>query len=202
MKDVAAYVRVSTNDQTTGLQRDAIGRYVAGNDLVAWYEDQASGAARSRPMLDRLMADVRAGRVAQVVVYKFDRFARSTQHLLEALEEFRKRGVTFTSLTEGIDTSTAIGRMVYTFLAAIAEFERELIRERVQAGVAAAKRRGTKFGRPKAIVNDVVLGLLHAKGASVADMARRLGVSRSTIRNRLGLQGGENSPPRSETSTT
>jgi DNA invertase Pin-like site-specific DNA recombinase len=186
----AAYLRVSTLDQTVAAQRQAIAQMgVVLNRDLTWYEDIASGVTRERdrPGLARLMADVRAGAVRQVVVWKFDRFARSVQHLLDALEEFRTRGVIFTSLTEGIDTSTAVGRMVYTFLAAIAEFERGLIRERIGAGIVAAKKRGVRFGRPRLTVGTGTVELLKDRGFKITEIAHRLGIARATVRERLAL---------------
>jgi DNA invertase Pin-like site-specific DNA recombinase len=192
----AAYLRVSTLDQTVAAQRTAI--QVAGQTLnrdLTWYEDAASGAKRDRPGLARLMADVRAGAVRQVIVWKFDRFARSVQHLLDALEEFRARNVIFTSLTEGIDTATPVGRMVYTFLAAIAEFERALIRERVGAGIAAAQKRGVRFGRPRLTVGSGSVELLREQGFSITAIADRLGIARATVRDRLARAAQEKGEP-------
>lgn len=190
---IAAYLRVSTDEQTTRLQRDAIAGFIARR-AHRLYEDKASGATRTRPGLAQLMTDVRAGHVRHVVVWRFDRFARSTQHLLEALEEFRSRGVAFTSLTEGIDTGTAVGRMVYTFLAAIAEFERELIRERIVAGIAAARAEGTVLGRPRLEVSQEDCVRLAAEGLDVAEIAHQLDCSRATVRARL--RGSKYARPR------
>src|SRR6201987_2587011 len=114
-----------------------------------------SGAKDKRPALDRLMADARRGRFDAVLVYRFDRFARSVTHLLRALEEFSSLGVDFVSLSEAIDTSTPLGKMVFTVLGAVAELERNIIRERVIAGQKAAKRRGVRFGRPEVEVDTV-----------------------------------------------
>lgn len=190
---LAAYTRVSTADQDAALQRDAIARY-APTTPITWYADVASGAMPSRPALDRLMRDVRAGKVAHVVVYKFDRFARSTRHLLAALEEFRSRGVAFTSLTEGLDTTTAMGRLVFTFLAAIAEFERELIRERVVAGLDAARRRGVRLG-PRPVPIDLELARLYlGDGLTMAEVARRLKVKRPTLIDHLAAAVGKPRP--------
>lgn len=145
----ALYARCSTVHQDVGLQLDALRRLAEtrGWSPVEVYVDEGvSGAKDSRPALDRMMADARAGKLDVVAVWKFDRFARSTAHLLSALDDFRRAGVHFVSVTEAIDTGTAVGRMVYTLLACVAEFERALITERVAAGVARAMANGRRVG--------------------------------------------------------
>lgn len=184
-KRVALYARVSTlKGQSTDLQLDALRALCAQRQwtLAAEYVDHGvSGSKTSRPALDRMMQDVHAGKVDVVAVWKFDRFARSQQHLVTALNDFRVRGVEFVSVQEGIDTSTIAGRMVYGVIASMAEFERELIRERVVAGLAAAKRRGRKGGRPRVRV-DIGRALeLHAKGFSVRATASELGIGVATL---------------------
>ena len=123
-------------------------------EITGEYVDQGiRGAREQRPSLDRLLADCRKRRVDAVVVYRYDRFARSLRQLVNALEEFRILGVDFISLHEGVDTSTLNGRLVFGIFASIAEFERELIRDRVRSGIAAAKARGKRLGRPKATLD-------------------------------------------------
>ena len=112
-----------------------------------------SGAKEKRPELSRLMADAHRRKFDAVIVWKFDRFARSVSHLLRALETFKALGIEFVSLTEGVDTSTPTGRMIFTVLGAVAELERSLIAERVRAGLRNAKAKGKRLGRPKKAVD-------------------------------------------------
>jgi DNA invertase Pin-like site-specific DNA recombinase len=146
--------RISTGDHNPDLQRQELPEYCQrrGWHLVETYEDHISGGKDRRPSLDRLMADARRRKFDVVVVWHFDRFARSTSHLLRALEEFYSLGIDFVPMTESIDTSTPAGKMVFTVLAAIAELERSIIKERAIAGQRAAKRRGVRFGRPNVSV--------------------------------------------------
>lgn len=146
----AVYARVSTTDQNPDLQLTELGRYVSerGFELVGQYVDQGvSGTKKSRPELDRLMADARAGKIDVLVVWKFDRFARSLAHLVNSLAEFQQLGVDFISLKDGQDTTTPQGKLMFHVTAAFAEFERGLIVERVRAGMKAAKARGVHCGR-------------------------------------------------------
>lgn len=191
----AAYVRISTDDdekQNPDLQRDALVGYIAsrGWELVRLYEDHITGAVRRRPGLDALMEDASRRRFGALVVWKFDRFARSSRHLIEALEYFRGLGIDFISVTEGIDTSTYVGKMVYTVIAAIAEFERDLLRERVKAGMQAAKAKGKRIGRKPATLDmERARGLL-AAGQSQVAVARALGVPRTTLRRAVARANG------------
>jgi DNA invertase Pin-like site-specific DNA recombinase len=138
------YVRVSDEDQSEDLQMDALGG--PGCDII--YRDHGvSGAKTARPGLDQMMADLRAGDTLNV--WKLDRLGRSTIHLLSILEELREQGVHFHAITQGIDTSTAVGRMIFGQLAVFAEYERSLISERTKAGMKAAKARGVHVGRPR-----------------------------------------------------
>ncbi len=187
---VAGYVRVSTDDkQDPGMQRDAIERYVQiqGHKLVEIYEDRGvSGAKTSRPGLDRPIEDARRRHFESVVVWRFDRFARSTMHLLQALQFFRGLKINFVSLTEGIDTTTPVGEMVFTFLAAIAQFERGLISERVRTGQAHAKTRGVKFGRKPRLVDVSELCRRRLAGQGWRRIARAMKAPASTLRRKFG----------------
>ena len=186
----AIYARVSTSNhgQDVGLQLEEL-RQVArqrGWVVVGEFIDEGfSGAKVSRPALDRMTAAIRTGIFDVVMVWRFDRFARSTRHLIEALEEFRKLGVEFMSVRENIETSTPMGKMVFVVTAAVAELERELIKERVQAGVARARAAGKTFGRPRHELDLRAAKALLAQGHSVRDVADMLGLPRTTLRRRL-----------------
>jgi DNA invertase Pin-like site-specific DNA recombinase len=153
-----------------------------GFDQVEEYSDVGwSGSKERRPQLDRLMTDVRKRRIQTVVVSRFDRFARSTRHLLAALAEFDSLDVRFVSLNESIDTSTPMGKMVFTILGAVAELERSLITERVQSGVDRARRQGKRLGRPKVIVDREKLRELVSQGLSIRAIGKLCGIARSTV---------------------
>jgi DNA invertase Pin-like site-specific DNA recombinase len=141
-----------------------------------------SGTKEKRPELDRLMIDAHQRRFDVIVVWKFDRFARSVSHLLRALETFRAQGIEFVSFSEQLDTSTPAGKMVFTVLGAVAELERGLIVERVRAGLRNAKAKGRKLGRPKKSVEASEVTSLRAQGRSWRKIARQLGVSARTAR--------------------
>ena len=184
----AIYARVSTKDQDAQLQVEELRRLAQqrGWCVADEYVDEGvSGSKASRPELDRLMADARAGRLDVVAVWRFDRFARSTQHLLQALEEFRALNVDFVSMRESIDTSTPMGKMVFTMIAAVAEMEREIIQERVRAGVARAQAEGKHCGRPRKHLDPEVARMLLAQGMSERQVAEKLGASRGLLRRRL-----------------
>jgi len=182
-KRVALYVRVSTGEQNADMQVNELTEYAQFRkwERVETYSDKMSGAKDKRPALDRLMADGRRGKFDVVVVWRFDRFARSTSHLLRALEEFAALGIDFVSLKESIDTSTPTGKMIFTVLAAVAELERSTIRERVIAGQKAAKRRGVRFGRPIIDVDTDRALKLRKQGLSWRDISARVGVPKDTL---------------------
>ena len=190
---VAIYARTSTaREQNPAMQLDELRRMAEqrGWTIVGEYVDRGvSGAKDRRPELDRLMADVRRGGANApgiVAVWRFDRFARSVRHLVNALDEFNTRGVEFVSLQDGIDTSTHVGRFTFHIVAAVAQLERELIRGRVQAGVDAARRRGARLGRPRVRIDlDRARALLAEPGASVRKVARALGCGASTLAKAL-----------------
>lgn len=143
-KRVALYLRCSTDQQTTDSQAVALRDYCAsrGWQIVQEYADQGvSGAKDKRPQLSLLMADARRRRFSAVLVFRWDRFARSTVHLAQALQEFQALGLDFISVTEGTDTTTPQGRFLFGIMACVAELERNIIRERVKAGLAASKRK-------------------------------------------------------------
>jgi DNA invertase Pin-like site-specific DNA recombinase len=178
---LVGYARVSTDEQTTRLQLDALRG--AGCDPV--FEDTESGARRSRPQLDRALAELRAGDT--LVVWKLDRLGRSLRDLLDVAEGLRERGVALRSLTEHIDTSTAAGKMLYAVLGAVAQFERDVLRERTIAGMRAAKNRGERIGRPAALTSIQVRAAkkMIERGESPNHVARVLRVGRSTLYRHL-----------------
>jgi DNA invertase Pin-like site-specific DNA recombinase len=152
-------------------------------EVFAEYVDVGiSGSKDSRPALNQLMADARKRRFDAVLVARFDRFARSTRHLVLALEEFNALGVDFISLSESVDTSTPMGKMVYTVIAAVAELERSLIRERVVMGLQRAKAQGKRLGRPSGTKANVrKIQKLKSQGLSIRRIASEMNISKSTI---------------------
>ena len=184
---VAIYARVSTlnHGQSPEMQLSELREYIArrGWTLAGEYVDAGiSGAKDSRPQLDRLVADAHRRKFDVVAVWKFDRFARSVSHLLKALETFQALGIEFVSLTEGVDTSTPTGRMIFTVLGAVAELERSLIRERVKAGLRNAKAKGKHVGRPRLTLDRLEIARLRALGMSWLKISDKLGVGEGTVR--------------------
>ena len=181
MKVAAVYARVSTRDQQPKTQLRELRAYAKRRNLRVAYElvDYESGAKEKRPELDKLLDLTRKRKVDVVLVWKFDRFARSTKQLVVALEEFRELGVDFISYTENVDTSTPAGKALFTMVSAFAEFERDLIRERVKAGLDRARAEGTRLGRP-AVDNDTIAELNKARYKlkwGVRKIARETGLS-------------------------
>src|SRR5579862_6267713 len=184
---VALYARVSTSNghQDPEMQLRELREYcVRRGWLVAGeYVDRGiSGTKERRPELDRLLADCRRRLVDAVVVYRYDRFARSLRQLVNALEEFRSLGIGFISLHEGVDTSTPNGRLIFGIFASIAEFERELIRDRVRSGIASARAKGKRLGRPRVIADGDRIAALRAQGLSWVAIAKQLGIGEGTVR--------------------
>jgi len=183
---VAIYARVSTTNhgQDVTVQTRELQQFteVRGWRLVDSYLDLGiSGSKDKRPELDRLMADAHRRKFDVVIVWKFDRFARSVSHLLRALETFNALGIAFVSLSEQMDTTTPTGKMVFTILGAVAELERSLIAERVRAGLRNARAKGKTLGRPRVVVDAAQIARLRASGASWPEIARQLGVSVGTV---------------------
>jgi DNA invertase Pin-like site-specific DNA recombinase len=153
-----------------------------GFEIAEEFVDKGiSGSRERRPALDKLMVACRKRLLDAVVVYRYDRFARSLRQLVNALDEFRALDMNLISLYQGVDTSTPNGRLVFGIFASIAEFERELIRDRVRSGLAAAKARGKKLGRPRVKADVERIASLRASGASWRAISRRTGVSVRTI---------------------
>ncbi len=183
----AIYARVSTNGhgQDPTMQTRELLEFCQRRqwEVSAEYVDTGvSGSKERRPALDRLWADARKRQFDAVVVYRYDRFARSLRQLVNALAEFDALGIHFVSLHEGVDTSTPNGRLVFGIFASIAEFERELIRDRVRSGLAAARAKGKKLGRPRVSVDACKVATLRAQGLSYAAIAGTLSVGEGTIR--------------------
>lgn len=174
---LVGYARVSTQDQTTALQIDAL--RAAG--CVEIHQDRVSGSVVSRPGLDAALSSLTIGDV--LVVWRLDRLGRSLAHLVELVNELEGRGVGFRSLSDAIDTTSAGGRLVFHIMASLAEFERSLIGERTRAGMAAARARGSMVGRRRALTPAQLdhARLLIEKGESPSVVARSLGCGRSTL---------------------
>ena len=190
MKKVAIYGRVSTKDQDPESQLLDLRKYVKLRnwEIYQEYVDRGvSGAKESRPALDKLMKDARKRKFDILLVWKFDRFARSTKHLVTALEELEGLGIDFCSYEDSIDTSTNHGRLVFTIMGAIAEFERSLIRERVLAGIRRAKENGIRLGRPPLEVDIEKMKELVLNGNSVREIAKQMGISKSLVHKTLVL---------------
>lgn len=190
---LVGYMRVSSDSdrQTTDLQRDAL--LAAGIDARHLFEDHASGAKDDRPGLVKVLAFVRANDV--LVVWKLDRLGRSLSHLLSIINTLKEKQVAFRSLTEGMDTTTASGELLFHVFGALAQYERALTRERVVAGLAAARRRGRVGGRPPAIAGEKLEAVLAAleSGMSKAAVCRNFGVKRTTLIETLARIGGSDS---------
>lgn len=214
MKRAALYVRVSTAnksrqgdtvtfDQNPDVQERPLRDLVAQRGWVLHrvYSDRAGGATERRPSLDDLMKDARRGEFDVVIVWRFDRFARSVKQLVLALEEFRSLGVDFLSHQEALDTSTPMGKAMFTIVAAMAELERSVIRERVVAGLEYARKHGTRFGRvigrPKAVFDRSAVVRLRAEGKSWGQIALILHTSTASVRRawQASLQEGKAPKP-------
>ena len=183
MNQRIGYARVSTDDQNLDLQRDALLK--AGCGTI--YEEAVSGKSADRPELEQCRKALRAGDT--LVVWRLDRLGRSLPDLVQIVAELEQQGVAFESLTEKIETSSAAGKLVFHVFAALAEFERNLIRERTHAGLAAARARGRKGGRKPALTPQQVReikALLRDPSIPVASIADRYGVSRATIYKHAG----------------
>jgi DNA invertase Pin-like site-specific DNA recombinase len=184
----ALYARVSTLDkgQDPEVQLRELREYCQrrGWDIAGEYVDiGVSGTKDSRPGLNKLMADANRRKFDAVVVWRFDRFARSVSHLLRALETFRSLGIEFVSYSEAIDTSTPVGKMTFTVLGAVGELERSLIVERVNAGIRNARAKGKTLGRPVAIrTSPAEIARLRAQGLSLRAIGKHLGISEGSVR--------------------
>ena len=198
MKRIAIYARVSTTDQSTESQLLDLRRYTRerGWDIFKEYVDEGiSGTTDSRPALNELMNDAKKRKFDVVLVWRFDRFARSTKHLILALEEFRNLGIDFVSYQENIDTSSPLGSAIFTIISAVAQLERDIIAERVKAGLRRAKENGKKLGRPRVSVDTEKIHWLRSKGLSLRAIAKETGVSRTTVSDLLNPATGHSKYP-------
>ena len=183
MTRIAIYARVSTSDQSTEPQLLDLRRYVLDRGWTSYreYQDEGiSGTKDSRPALDELMNDARKRRFDVVLVWRFDRFARSTRHLINALEEFKNLSIDFVSYQENIDTSSPLGSAIFTIISAVAQLERDIIASRVKAGLRRAKENGKKLGRPRVAVDVTRIAALRAQGHSWTEVSRELGIGKGT----------------------
>jgi len=175
------YARVSTVDQNPEAQIDAL--RVAGCERI--FTDHASGGSQSRPQLDAVLEYLRPGDT--LTIWRLDRLGRSLPHLIQVVQQLDAQGVELVSLTEAIDTSTPTGRLLFHIAASFAEFERDLVRERTQAGLAAAKARGRTGGRPTVMTPERIEAAvrMRAEGQSIAHIASVLGVGKSSVSRAL-----------------
>jgi DNA invertase Pin-like site-specific DNA recombinase len=185
------YARVSTNDQTLDLQKDALNQEGCGRIFT----DTASGAKTERKGLDQALGQLRAGDT--LVVWRLDRLGRSLPHLIETITHLENQGIGFKSVTEQIDTTTSGGKLIFHIFGALAEFERNLIRERTRAGLQAARARGRKGGRPKLDPTNkkaqLARSLYQDKSRTVVDICKALNISRAQFYRYINVEGGVHS---------
>ena len=175
---LVGYARVSTQDQTLDLQKDALEKI----GCTKIYTDTASGSKTERKGLEDALSYVREGDI--LVVWRLDRLGRSLKHLIETITELNNRGIGFKSIQENIDTTTSGGKLVFHIFGALAEFERDIIKERTQAGLNAARARGRKGGRPKKLTVKTIeqaKTLYNSRKDSIDEICRTLHVSRATL---------------------
>ena len=198
---VALYARVSKADESQDPENQLM-RLVAYANERGWeifdrYVDMASGADAHRPELDRMMRDAKARRFSLVLTTKVDRMARSTINLYAVLSELESRGLKFECTDQDVSTNTPTGKLLLSVLAGVAEFERELIRERTKAGLTRARAQGKRLGRPRKAVDMARAHILRAQGLGYRKVAKELGVSHQTMFLRLrneGVKGSKESP--------
>ena len=196
-KTAAIYARVSTLDQSCELQLEDLRRYASQRfgRCYEFVDEGVSGTQRRRPQLDALMNSAHKRLFDAVLVWKFDRFARSVKHLVDSLAEFRALGIDFVSYTEGVDTTTPTGQLLFHIVGAVAQFERDLIAERVRAGIAHARALGKRIGRPRAQINTEQVNALRHQGRSLRQIAQSLNVPVSRVRRALTANTKTGCPP-------
>jgi DNA invertase Pin-like site-specific DNA recombinase len=189
-KVTAVYVRVSSRQQDQRSQEPDLHRWLGGQEggEVVWYRDKFTGRTMERPGMERLLADVRAGRVGTIVVWRLDRLGRTAKGLTALFEELRERGVNLVSLKDSLDLSTPAGRLMANVLASVAAYETEVRAERVLAGQAAARAAGKRWGGSRkgrrlkvTPEQEAVIRRMHAEGSRIAAIARATGLSRPTV---------------------
>ena len=193
----ALYARCSTTDQSVEPQLDTLRGYTAarGLDVVEEYVDHGvSGTRDRRPALDEMLAKAKRRSFDAIAVVKLDRLARSTRHLTSLAAELEALGVDLIVTDQGIDTTTPAGRLLFNVLAAIGEFELDLIRERTRAGLQAARKRGQRLGRPRVHVPLAEARRLLDRGCSMSAVARQLSVARSTLKRELSKNPAAEAP--------
>ena len=187
---VGIYGRVSTTDQTADNQLIDLREYCKGRgwSVTEEFVDSGfSGSKASRPALDRLMNRAKKRQIDVVLVWRFDRFARSVKHMVTALEELRQLGIAFVSFQENIDTGSPLGSAIFTIIAAMSELERNIIVDRVRAGLRRAVAEGKQLGRPKSTANEDQIRQLRNQGMSLRVIAQKTGASKSTVSRVLSL---------------
>jgi DNA invertase Pin-like site-specific DNA recombinase len=192
MKDkrVAIYVRVSTKDQSVDMQLNDLERYSKERGLRIFkvYKDNGvSGTKESRPALNELMGDAKKRKFDVVLVWRFDRFARSTKHLVTALYEFRNLGIDFISYQENIDTSSPLGEAIFTIISAMSTLERDIIAERVRGGLRKAKADGKTLGRPKSEVDTDKVIEYRKQNKSIRQIASEMNLSKGVVQRTLEM---------------
>lgn len=194
LKCIALYLRVSTLDQSTDLQKQELMQFIADRSwtLVGIFEDKASGTTSDRPALRECLTMARQRKIDIIICWKLDRFFRSLKDLVVTLNELSELQVEFVSVRDQIDMTTSAGKLLFHLLAAFAEFEADVIRERVRAGIRAAQAKGKRLGRPKKINESVVLAL-RQNGRSLSEIARQIGMSKSSVSKVLTKLGFPNS---------
>lgn len=189
---VALYARVSTTQgqQDPQMQLRELREYAAhrGWKIADEYVDRCSGSRESRPRLNQLMADAQQRKFDVILVWKLDRFGRSLRHLVNALEDLKALNVSFVSLKDQVDLTTPTGKLMFHVIAAMAEFERTLIVERVKGGLQNARAKGKRLGRPRLVVSRAKVERLHREGKSLRAIAKQMGVSKTSVMRMLALR--------------
>tara|TARA_B100000315_G_C14365608_1_gene490522 strand:+ start:52 stop:672 length:621 start_codon:yes stop_codon:yes gene_type:complete len=193
MKNKAAlYCRVSTNDQKTDMQLTDLRKFSTDRNLIIYNEyidNGISGSIKKRPALDKLMSDAKKKKFDVILVWRFDRFARSSRHLVEALHTFRHLDIQFISYNENIDTGSPLGEAMFTIISAMAQLERDIIKERVKAGLKNARNKGKTLGRPKADIDLTRAKEMQNEGDSIRSISIKLRIPRTTLIRALKNQG-------------
>ena len=187
-KRVAVYVRVSTKDQSVDMQVGDLERYSRerGFNIFKIYKDNGiSGAKDNRPGLNQLMDDARKRKFDMVLVWRFDRWARSSKHLVNSLHEFRNLGIDFISYQENIDTSSPLGEAIFTIISAMSTLERDIIAERVKGGLRKARANGKRLGRPRSAVDTDKVVEYRKQNKSIRQIASEMNLSKSAVQRTL-----------------